>query len=395
MGGKVSERWVRCMISEPNYMKIPDLRIALFTGAYNHIADGVSLTLNRLVDFMGRQGAEVRVFAPTGPRPALEHAGTLVPVRSIQAPGRPDYRISLGLSTEARMILTRFKPNLFHIATPDFLGLGALGTARRSGTTVVASYHTHFASYLDYYRLGMLEGATWKYLKWFYDQCRQVYVPTPSMLEVLKGHGIASDLMLWPRGVESDLFNPAKRSMAWRQERGIDDDEPVVTFVSRLVAEKGLGVVADVVKGLESSGVKHRAVIVGDGPERRSLEGSIPSAVFEGHLRGESLATAYASSDIFLFPSETETFGNVTLEAMSSGLPAVVADATGSNALVTDGVTGFLAPPRDSRAFLDRVSRLVTNGELRAKMGAAARHDAERYEWKRILAQIASYYEEL
>ena len=123
------------MITQPNYMKIPDLRIALFTGAYNHIADGVSLTLNRLVDFLGQKGAEVRVFAPTIPAPALAHAGTLVAVRSIQAPGRPDYRVSLGLSRDAREVLTEFRPNLFHIATPDFLGLGALREARRSGTT--------------------------------------------------------------------------------------------------------------------------------------------------------------------------------------------------------------------------------------------------------------------
>ncbi len=376
-------------------MRILNLRIALFSGAYNHIADGVSLTLNRLVDFLGKNGAEVRIYAPTTPEPALVHAGTLVPVRSIQAPGRPDYRVSLGLSGEAREDLTRFRPDLFHIATPDFLGLAALKTARRSGTPVVASYHTHFASYLDYYRLGALEGATWKYLRWFYDQCLHVYVPTPSMLKVLKAQGVSSDLRIWPRGVESDLFNPAKRSLDWRRARGIDDDEVVVTFVSRLVAEKGLGVVAEVAAGLREKGLRHRILIVGDGPERASFAASTPQAIFEGHLRGEALATAYASSDVFLFPSETETFGNVTLEAMSSGLPAVVANATGSNALVTDGVTGFLATPRDSKEFLARVSALVTDAALRHQLGSAARVAAEGYEWSRVLALIASYYEEL
>jgi glycosyltransferase involved in cell wall biosynthesis len=376
-------------------MRILDLRIALFTGAYNHIADGVSLTLNRLVDFLGRKGANVRVFAPTVPMPALAHAGTLVPVRSVQAPGRPDYRVSLGISREAREVLTEFRPNLFHIATPDFLGLAALRAARTGNVPVVASYHTHFASYLDYYRLGMLEGATWKYLRWFYGQCRQVYVPTPSMLEVLREQNIASDLRLWPRGVESDLFNPSRRSLDWRRARGIGDHDVVVAFVSRLVTEKGLNVVVDVLRGLDEKGVAHKAVIVGDGPERASLAQSLPSAIFEGHLRGEALATAYASSDVFLFPSETETFGNVTLEAMSSGLPAVVADATGSNALVEDGVTGFLAPPRDSSAFLERVSRLVDHATLRSRMGMAARTRAEGFEWSRVLAQIGDYYEEI
>jgi glycosyltransferase involved in cell wall biosynthesis len=376
-------------------MKIPDLRIALFTGAYNHIADGVSLTLNRLVRYLGQEGADVRVFAPTVPVPALPHAGTLVPVRSVTAPGRPDYRVSLGLSREARENLTSFRPHLFHIATPDFLGLGALRLAGRSGIPVVASYHTHFASYLDYYRLGRLEGATWRYLRWFYDQTRHVYVPTPSMLAVLRKHGVSSDLRLWPRGVESDLFHPAKRSLEWRRSKGITDEDVAISFVSRLVTEKGLSVVIDVVRSLESRGVPHKTVIVGDGPERKNLEAALPRAMFEGHLTGEELATAYASSDIFLFPSETETFGNVTLEAMSSGLPVVAADATGSNALVESGVTGFLAPPRDSHAFAEKVERLITHDVLRHQMGRAARQAAERYEWTRVLEQMKLFYEEL
>lgn len=376
-------------------MRILDLRIALFTGAYNHIADGVSLTLNRLVDFLGQKGAEVRVYAPTVPHPALKEAGTLVPVRSITAPGRPDYRISLGLSADAREDLTGFKPNLFHIATPDLLGLSALRIARRSGTPTVASYHTHFASYLDYYRLGALETATWAYLKWFYNQCRHVYVPTPSMLQVLVAQGITSDLRLWPRGVEAGLFNPDRRSLEWRRALGFADQDVVVAFVSRLVAEKGLNVVTDVVRELDTRGIAHRVLIVGDGPERASLGGSLPKAIFAGHLVREALATAYASSDVFLFPSETETFGNVTLEAMASGLPSVVADATGSNALVEQGVTGFLAPPREAAVFLDRVTRLIENPELRARMGSAARTAAEKYEWSRVLGQIESYYGEI
>jgi glycosyltransferase involved in cell wall biosynthesis len=376
-------------------MKIPDLRIALFTGAYNHIADGVSLTLNRLVSFLEQRGASVRVFAPTTAVPALQHAGTLVPVPSVTAPGRPDYRVSLGLSQEARRSLTEFDPNLFHIATPDILGLSALRAARKAGVPVVSSYHTHFASYLDYYRLGALEGATWKYLGWFYGKCRQVYVPTGSMLEVMRSHGIEGDLRLWPRGVDSGLFNPGRRSLEWRRARGIADSDVVVAFVSRLVTEKGLDVLQGVLAELEKRGVAHKTLIVGEGPERKRLEGALAGAIFEGHLTGEALAVAYASADIFLFPSETETFGNVTLEALASGLPAVVADATGSNALVAHGVTGFLAPPRNSLEFTNHVEKLILNPELRHRMAGAARAASEEYEWPRILGQIASYYEEI
>jgi glycosyltransferase involved in cell wall biosynthesis len=376
-------------------MNIRGARIALFTGAYDHIADGVSLTLNRLVSYLGERGAIVRVYAPTVPSPALKHAGTLIPVKSTSAPGRPEYRVSLGLTGEAHADLTDFQPDLFHIATPDLLGLAALRTARKWKTPVVASYHTHFASYLDYYRLGILEGAIWSYLRWFYRQCLHVYVPTKSMEAVLRNHGIDGNLRLWPRGVDSLLFNPAKRSNAWRAQRGIADSEIVVAFVSRLVAEKGLNVVVDVMRGLSDRHAPFRALIVGDGPERKNIESSMPSAIFEGHLTGEELATAYASSDVFLFPSETETFGNVTLEALSSGLPAVVANATGSNALVQDSVNGFLVEPRNQAAFLERVHQLVKDGELRRRMGTAARISAESYDWSAVLDQIAGYYEEI
>lgn len=371
------------------------MRIALFTGAYNHIADGVSLTLNRLVGYLENQGATVQVYAPTVSRPALRHTGTLVPVPSISAPGRPEYRVSLGLGQDAHATLTEFRPHLFHIATPDLLGLAGLRAARRARQPVVASYHTHFASYLDYYRIGFLEGATWRYLRWFYRQCLQVYVPTPSMTRVLEANGIKANLRLWPRGVESGLFNPSRRSDEWRASRGIDPAAPVVTFVSRLVAEKGLDVLVKVIHGLRERQVEHRAVIVGDGPERQSLQEKLPGAIFEGHRSGQELAAAYASSDVFLFPSETETFGNVTLEALASGLPAVVADATGSNALVENGANGFLAKPRDADDFLEKVDLLIGDRELRARMGAEARARAEQYDWSRVLAQIVAYYEEI
>lgn len=376
-------------------MNIRGFRIALFTGAYNHIADGVSLTLNRLVAYLERQGAKVLVFGPTIPNPPLKHAGTLVPVPSINAPGRPEYRVSLGLSRAAHANLTEFDPHLFHVATPDLLGLAALRAAKRTGKPIVASYHTHFASYLAYYRLGVLEQTTWRYLRWFYSQCRQVYVPTASMTRVLEQHGIAGNLRLWPRGVDSGLFNPSRRSLEWRRARGIEDTEVVITFVSRLVTEKGLDVLTGVAKSLVTRGIEHRLVIVGDGPERARLGESLPGAVFEGHQTGEALAQAYASSDIFLFPSDTETFGNVTLEALASGLPAVVADATGSNALVTNGVNGFLSPARDPGGFARAVEQLLADGALRARMSSAARASAEPYEWDRVLSQIVAYYEEL
>ena len=367
-------------------------RIALFTGAYNHIADGVSLTLNRLVQYLEAHRYSVRVFAPTVPEPQLEHVGTLLPAWSVPAPGRPEYRLSLGLSPSARRALTRFDPDLFHIATPDLLGHQALALARRAGKPVVASYHTHFSSYLSYYGLSGLETPLWWALRRFYRRCDQIYVPTPSMAETLRQHGIREGLHLWPRGVDTARFTPAKRSLQWRRAHGIADDEPVVLFVSRLVWEKGLDTLAAVLTSLQARGVPHRSVVVGDGPAGEKLRGRLGTTVFTGRLEGDELATAYASADLFLFPSDTETFGNVVLEAMASGLAAVCADATGSRDLVTPGVTGYLAAPGDSAAFTEATAALLVDPTLRDEFAAAALVQARAYDWEAVLARVTGYY---
>jgi phosphatidylinositol alpha 1,6-mannosyltransferase len=370
-------------------------RIALFTGAYNHIADGVSLTLNRLVAHLERTGAEVLVFAPSVDEPPVKHAGNLVRIPSIAAPGRPEYRVSLGLTPSARRKLEAFQPTLFHIATPDLLGNQALRLAKKWGVPAVASYHTHFSSYLKYYGFEELEGFMWKYLRRFYRQCEHVYVPSHSMAAVLRAHEITKGLRLWQRGVDTSLFTPARRSMAWRQAIGVREDEVLVTFVGRLVWEKGLSIYADVIKGLKARGIPHRSMIVGDGPAYADLAEQLPDTLFTGYLDGEALARAYASSDVFFFPSDTETFGNVTLEAMASGLPAVCADATGSASLVRHGVTGYLAQPGNVKVFLEHTQRLVTDAALRYTMGESALATAQEYDWEAVLARIVEYYDEI
>lgn len=370
-------------------------RIALFAGAYNHIADGVSLTLNRLVASLEEKGAEVRVFAPTNGEPVIDHAGTMVPVPSVPIPGRSEYRFSLGMSPAIRQELDAFDPTLYHIATPDLLGRQALKWAQSSGTPVVSSYHTHFSSYLKYYHLDLLETPVWRYLRSFYNECRQVYVPTNAIAEVLRNQGITSELRLWPRGVDTNQFSPTHRSRSWRQTHGFADDDVVVVFVSRLVKEKGLDVYASVIEKLEHRGIPHRSLVVGDGPAREELEARPSNTTFTGFLEGDALATAYASSDVFLFPSDTETFGNVTLEAMASGLPTVGADAAGSRDLVDDGVTGRLCEPGNVESFVASTRELVQNAALRQRMSSAAHERAQKFTWKKVLDQMAQYYDEV
>ncbi len=373
----------------------PSRRIALFTGNYHHVQDGVSLTLNRLVRYLLERGDEVLVFGPTVEDPPMDHAGEFVPVPSVPAPGRPEYRVTTRFARAARRRLEAFRPDLVHIATPDVLGFKALRWAQTHAVPVVASYHTHFPAYLKYYGVQSMEGFLWKYGRWFYGQCQQVYVPSLSVAAVLRVHDITDGLRLWERGVDAGRFGPQRRDPVWRRSLGIGDDEVLITFVGRLVLEKGLSIFADVVEGLVERGLPVRSMMVGAGPARAEMERRLPETVFTGHLGGDDLPKAYASSDVFLFPSDTETFGNVTLEAMASGLPAVCADATGASELVQHTTTGYLAPPGDSDAFLDYVARLVTNPERRARFGEAAIERAYHYDWDAILTRLRFYYEDV
>lgn len=373
-----------------------ELRVALFTGNYNHIKDGVSLTLNRLVGFLEDQGIPVLVFAPTIKEPALEHNGKLIKLPSMRMPvsGRGEYRVTTGLSIEAERELEEFDPTLVHIATPDRGGYKALKWAQRNSVQVVGSYHTHFTSYFKYYGLTPIEFLAWRYLSWFYNSCSHVYVPSKSMIDELRPQGFDTDLRIWTRGVNTKLFSPEKRDEEWRKEMGFSEDDIVVTFVSRLVWEKELDTFRHSVQQIAAGNNKVKPLVVGDGPAKEELQELMPEACFTGFLEGNELAKAYASSDVFLFPSHTETFGNVTLEAMSSGLPCLVADATGSKSLVEDGINGFLAEPENRSDFAKKLSLIVSDKQLREKMKKASRQKALQYEWDEINGKLLDNYRE-
>lgn len=373
-----------------------DLRVAIFTGNYNHIRDGVSQTLNRLVAHLEKRNIPVIVYGPTTDEPAIDHVGEFISVPSIPMPGRPEYRVTIGFPEEAQKRLREFNPTIVHIATPDLLGFRSMRFAQMNDIQVVSSYHTHFTSYFKYYSMEMLEVLGWKYLMWFYSQCKHVYVPSASMADELAEHGISEGLRIWARGVDVELFKPERRSLEWRKSVGIKDDEVVVTFVSRLVWEKDLQTVVDTLKKLFPKYPNVKVMIVGDGPAKNELQHMMPQAVFTGFLSGEALATAYASSDIFFFPSDTETFGNVTLEAMSSGLACVVADATGSKSLVENGVNGFLCPPKKTILFAEAIGKLIEDAALRTKMSEVARQKSLPYSWDKVNdGLLSNYYEAL
>lgn len=370
-------------------------KVALFTGNYNHIRDGVSLTLNRMVKFMLENDVEFKIFGPTIEKPVLEHTGDFVAVPSVSLPGRPEYRVSTDLSSEAKRHLREFKPDLVHIATPDLLGYKALRWALDHEKPVVSSYHTHFTSYLKYYKLSFFEPLLWKYLNWFYGHCEQLYVPTPSMAEWLKEMGVVTDLKIWARGINTEQFTPENRDEEWRRKLGFKPDDVVITFISRLVWEKNLKLYSDVLNQLMQTNDQVKAMVVGDGPAGDELKQILPNAVYTGFLTGDELSKAYANSDIFFFPSDTETFGNVTLEAMASGLPCVVADAVGSKSLVDHKENGYLAPVEKSDLFYSYINELVQKPGLRKKMADASRQKAGSYSWQNINEKLLSYYEQV
>jgi len=366
-------------------------RVALFSGNYNYLRDGANRALNRLVDYLERQGVAVRVYSPTGDTPAFQHAGDLVSVPSFSIPRRKEYRFALGLPASVRDDLAAFRPNIFHLSAPDLLGFRALKLARSWGVPVVASVHTRFETYLSYYGLGWAEKYATRYLRSFYNQCEQIYPPTDSMAQVLRAERMCDDIRIWSRGIDSALFHPSKRDDAWRAAHGIAPGDVAIAFVGRLVLEKGLDLFAAAIDLLKARGVAHKVVVIGDGPERAWFEGRLPGAIFTGFLGDAALAKAYASSDIFFNPSTTETFGNVTLEAMAAGVPPVCARATGSMSLVEHGTSGFLADGAVDE-YADYLAYLVGNAQMRAAFAAAGRARALSYNWDNILQGVLMNY---
>lgn len=366
-------------------------RVALFSGNYNYTRDGANRALNRLVDYLERQGVAVRVYSPTGDQPAFKHAGDLVSVPSFSLPRRKEYRFATGLPAHVRDDIAAFRPNIFHLSAPDYLGYKALQLAKSWRIPVVASVHTRFETYLQYYGLGWLEKYATRYMRSFYNQCEQIYPPTESMAQVLRAERMCGDIRIWGRGIDGNMFHPSRRDEAWRAGLGFAPEDVVIAFVGRLVLEKGLDVFGDTIDLLKARGVAHKVLVVGDGPERAAFQNRLPDAVFTGFLSDEPLARAYASSDIFFNPSKTETFGNVTLEAMAAGTPPICARATGSISLVKHGASGFLADG-SVEEYAGYLSYLAGNAHMRQAFANLGREKALLHNWDDILQGVLLNY---
>ncbi len=373
-------------------MQVEDLRIALFSGNYNYVRDGANQALNRLVGHLLDRGAKVRVYSPTIPDPPFEATGDLVSIPSLPIPGRGEYRIGTALSPHIHEDMKAFDPNIVHIASPDYVGHRAVSWARERGIPVLASVHTRFETYPRYYGLGFIEPLMVKGLRRLYNRCDAIVAPSPSMADNLRQEGMNKDVGIWSRGVDRETFNPGRRDLAWRRGLGIADDVPVVGFLGRLVMEKGLDIFADTIAELKARNVVHHVLVIGEGPAHGWFEGKLPGACFIGFQGGADLGRAVASMDMLFNPSITETFGNVTLEAMACGVPVVAARATGSESLVEDGRSGVLIEPGNVQDFADALEQYCREPERRALHGAAGNARADDYSWYEINETLAQTY---
>jgi glycosyltransferase involved in cell wall biosynthesis len=377
-------------------LAVEPLRLALFAGNYNYVVDGPVRALNKLVAHLVTRGHEVLVFAPTSAKHSLPYEGELVSIPSVPIPGsRREYRLGLGLRGEPLRKLNEFRPTLIHLAAPDITGFMALKYAENNAVTPVASFHTRFDTYPRYYGAKWLEKHVTGGMRNFYGRCEHVYAPSQSMADELRADGIGKDIRLWARGVEADIFSPARRDVAWRRAQNFADNDIVVAFVGRIVREKGVDVFSKAVLLAAEKNPNIKALVVGEGPERGRFKALLPQGVFTGYLEGEGLARAYASADIFCNPSTTETFGNVTLEAMACGLPSVCAAASGSLSLVEDGKTGLLSSPEaGAEGYAEKLIALAESASLRRQYGAAALAKSAMFDWATILDGLIDDYRE-
>lgn len=373
-------------------MQTSDLRIALFSGNYNYVRDGANQALNRLVGYLLRQGASVRVYSPTVDEPAFEPTGDLVSVPSMAIPNRPEYRIPLTLSPRVKRDLDAFSPNIVHISSPDRVSRQAAKWARRRNLPVLCSVHTRFETYFRYYNLAFVEPLMVAWLRKLYRKCDALVAPSESFAQVLREQRMNYDIDIWSRGVDRDIFNPQRRDLEWRRDHGMADNVPVIGFLGRLVMEKGLDVFSDAIDQLNRRQVQHKVMVIGEGPARGWFESRLPNAAFVGFQGGSDLGRAVAAMDMLFNPSVTETFGNVTLEAMACGLPVVAAKATGSQSLVLDKVSGRLIPPGAINQYADALQAYCTDETLRAKHGDAGEQRSLEYSWDAINQTVADTY---
>ena len=374
-------------------MNTPPLRITLVSETFPPEINGVANTLGRLSEGLRVRGHQVEVVRP---RQASDAPGnsddTLLLCRGWPLPGYPGLQWGEVSMHKLWRRWRRLRPDVLYIATEGPLGLSALRAARRLGIAVVSGFHTNFPQYSGQYGLGLLARLLTHYLRWFHRRTAITLVPSASQRLELERRGFER-LALMARGVDAQLFNPARRNQALREQWGLGPDDIAVLHVGRLAAEKNLALLLPCMQALQKTYPQRRLrlVVVGDGPLRTQMQQQFPDAVFCGVQRGEALAEHYACGDLFLFPSLTETFGNVVLEALASGLAVVAYDEAAAAQHIRHGHSGALAMPGDQAAFIDAACWLLEDTETLRRVRLNARKHASRQGWQAIVEEFEGH----
>ena len=365
------------------------MRIAYFSECMRPGQDGVSRVVHRAAAYHRAKGHAVCWITALAD-PDLPELQLLT--RSVPVPGYAPYRMSIAWTQNVLAQLTAFRPDVLHIHAPFWLGWAASRLARRLGIPCVATYHTDFIRHVRYHRSGFLVPLLRWHNRAVYNACTLTLAPSRTTQASLVAQGIINTRVL-PHGVDTTAFHPRFRSEAWRQRYGAG--KCLLLCVGRLVWEKNLALLAQALPVLLGRRPDVALVFVGEGPARAALQRQLPQAHFLGYQAGEALATAYASSDALVFPSATETFGNVTLEAMASGLACLVADAGGSADLVEHRVTGLKFAPHCVASLTENLDELIMNEPKRHRMALEGLAFAQTQVWDAIMAQQVEVYGEL
>ncbi|MHB1076919.1 glycosyltransferase family 4 protein [Thiobacillus sp.] len=365
----------------------PQLRIAVVTETYPPEVNGVAMTLGRLVNGLQVRNHQVQLIRPRQhsddqPQPTATLSEHLQ--RGIALPRYEGLKMGLPAKAALTRLWTRQRPDVVQIATEGPLGWSALAAANKLRLPVASDFHTNFHSYSSHYGFGLLRRAIVAYLRKFHNKAAVTLVPTDGIRRELLAHGY-ENIEIIGRGVDTQLFHPGRRDAALRAQWGVGENETAVLYVGRLAAEKNLSLVFSAFDAMHQAHPATRLVLVGDGPERAGWQAKRPDAIFCGTQVGEALAAHYASGDVFLFPSLTETWGNVTIEAMASGLAVVAYDCAAAEEIIRHDENGLKVAPEDQAAFIAQAVSLVSDVARQRRLGTAAAARAAQLSWDAII----------
>jgi glycosyltransferase involved in cell wall biosynthesis len=367
------------------------IKIAFFAEILIEEFDGASRTMFQILKRIPKSDFEFLFFCGTGPNELFGYQCIKVP--AITIPFNSTYKMAIPALAKGKLAakLEEFQPDIVHIATPSSLGSFALNWAHQKGLPIMTIYHTHFISYVDYYfkvlpfLIAPVKRWVAGFQKRFYNSCHLIYVPSESIAAELVQGGVEQQrISIWKRGIDAQLFHPDKRDIAHIQSL-TKQKERVILFASRLVWEKNLQVLIDLYQLIVQRNLPWHILVAGDGVAADSCKRQMSRATFLGTVSHTELSMLYASSDVFFFPSISESYGNVVLEAMASGLPCVIADGGGSRDFIEQGVNGFTCAPYDAAGYLTKIEHILNHPELWQEMHHHTRAYAVKFDWESLV----------